>query len=115
MAGKIYVSKINGIADYDGAQVTLVAGVTRVREGHPLLEGRESVFEEVSVDYEVETARQAPKAEAKPDAPKAEAKPDAAEAKGSADESKAEAAKPGPKPPAAKPQRGPRRTSGAGS
>jgi hypothetical protein len=98
MAGKIYVSKVNGLADYDGGQVQLVAGITRVREGHPLLKNRESVFEEITVDYEVETARQAPEAEAKPEAkveePKTEPEPEPE-------------AKPASK--AAAPRRGPRR------
>lgn len=64
---KIYVSKVSGLADYDGRQVPLVAGVTRVREGHPLLKGREDVFEEISVHYDIEDARSAPQDEPKPE------------------------------------------------
>lgn len=96
MAGKIYVARYTGLAQMeDGTQVYLQAGVTRVREGHPLLKGGESQFEELHVHYDVETARQVPKAEAKPEPVKAE--PEAVAA-------------PEPvKAPAARPQRGPRK------
>lgn len=32
------------------------AGITRVREGHPILDGKEHLFEELEVHYEVERA-----------------------------------------------------------
>ena len=67
MAGKIYVATQNGLADYDGRQVPIRAGVTRVREGHPLLKGREAIFEEIKVDYDIEDARSAPQDEPKPE------------------------------------------------
>lgn len=68
MAGKIYVAKTSAVVFLpDGDQVTLQRGITRVREGHSLLEGREDLFEELTVQYDVETARQAPAPEAKPE------------------------------------------------
>jgi|SRR5688500_3079016 len=104
MAGKIYIAKQSAVVFLEsGDRVTLRGGVTRVREGHPLLEGRESMFEEIDVHYDVETARQAPKAEAKPE-PKAEPK---AEAKAAPAEAKAEAV---PAKTASAPRRGPRKT-----
>lgn len=108
MAGKIYVAKTSAVLDTeDGGRVAITGGVTRVREGHPLLRGRESMFEEIGVHYEVETARQAPEPEAKPE-PRTKPEPVAAPA--TADDEAY--VKPGPKPAAAKPQRGPRRASG---
>lgn len=81
MAGKIYVAKTSGIVRYgDGQEAHIQQGVTRVREGHPLLKGREKLFEELSVQYDVETARQAPRAEAKPE-PKVEKQTPEPEAK----------------------------------
>lgn len=61
MAGKIYVATEsftvtlpNGVEHYIGA------GKTRVREGHPLLKGREMYFKELDVQYDVEQATKAP-------------------------------------------------------
>lgn len=106
MAGKIYVATQSAVVYTDDGPVVLRGGVTRVREGHPLLKGRMDLFEEQTVEYEVETARQAPKAEAKPEA-KSEPK---------VEESKAEEPPAhGPKTPESKPTRGPRRPTGAGS
>lgn len=78
MAGKIYVAKVSGMIELDGSPVVVTAGVTRVREGHSLLNGREDMFEEVGVHYEVETARQAPVPESKPKPVKAQSKPEPA-------------------------------------
>lgn len=108
--GKIYVSKVDGFADYEGQQVPLRSGVTRVREGHPLLKGRESLFEEIHVHYDVESARQAPAPESKPEPKAAAAKAEAAEAKGDAEDTK-----PAAPAKASAPRRGPRKASGAGS
>lgn len=72
--GKIYVAKISAITQYNGQDIPLIAGVTRVREGHGMLKGREAMFEPLTVHYDVETARQAPKAEAKPETVKAKPK-----------------------------------------
>ncbi len=74
MAGQIYVASVSGTIQLaDGSQVQIHADVTRVREGHPLLVGRESMFRKIDVHYDVETARQAPAPEAKPVAAVAEA------------------------------------------
>lgn len=69
-SGKIYVAKFSGFADLDGRQVHVQEGVTRVREGHPLLKGREDVFEEIGVHYDLEDARSAPQDEGRKHAPK---------------------------------------------
>lgn len=58
--GQIYVARESFSADLDGASVAVVAGRTRVREGHPLLAGRAHLFEEITVDYDVEQATAAP-------------------------------------------------------
>jgi len=61
MTGKIYVAKDSGSAYVEGiGDLTFVKGVTRVREGHALLKGREYLFEEVNAHYEVEEATAAP-------------------------------------------------------
>lgn len=52
--GQIYVAKESFSVDLNGASVPVVGDVTTVREGHPLLEGREHLFKPVVVDYEVE-------------------------------------------------------------
>jgi len=59
--GKIYVASQDGLCVLeDGTVITLKSGVTRVREGHPLLNGRESMFKELDVHYDLEDARSAP-------------------------------------------------------
>lgn len=76
--GKIYVAAQDGLCVLeDGRVITLKAGVTRVREGHPLLKGREVMFRELDVHYDLEDARSAPeekKAEPVPDPPEEKAK-----------------------------------------
>jgi hypothetical protein len=106
MAGKIYVAKSNALIKLgDGNSVVLKQGITRVREGHPLLNGHESMFEEIGVHYDVETTRQAPTAESKPEpAPKPEVKAEPAP------EVKAEPKAAPAKKAASHPQRGPRRS-----
>lgn len=56
----ILVAKESFIVKYDGQMVTVHQGVTRVRAGHPLTKGRESLFEPLTVDYDVEQASAAP-------------------------------------------------------
>jgi hypothetical protein len=58
----VFVAKESGSAEVDGAQLTFTKGVTRVREGHPLLTGREQLFEPIdeSVHYDIETATAGP-------------------------------------------------------
>lgn len=68
MAGKIYVAISSAVLDTeDGGRASITAGVTRVREGHPILRGRESMFKEIDVHFDIEDARSAPQ-----DAPKPE-------------------------------------------
>jgi len=77
--GKIFVAIQDGLCQLpDGNYVTLKTGVTRVREGHPLLKGRASMFKELDVHYELEDARSAPESKKvvpKAEEPKAEGKP----------------------------------------
>lgn len=110
MAGKIFVARVDGIADYNGQQIHIKAGVTRVREGHPLLKGRESIFREIEVQYDLEDARSAPQDEAKAQAEaSAPAKDEAPLAPATAEDEEYLAP---PKKPAPR-TRGPRKASGA--
>jgi hypothetical protein len=52
----IYVARESFSAELDGVPVAVVKGQTRVREGHPLLDGRESLFEPVTVHYDVDAS-----------------------------------------------------------
>ena len=54
--GKLYVAKESFHTEVDGVPITVVGNTTRVREGHPLLSGREDLFEEITADYEYEVA-----------------------------------------------------------
>lgn len=56
---RIYVPIDSFVAEVDGVDVTFTT-TTRVREGHPVLDGREHLFREIGADYEVEAATQAP-------------------------------------------------------
>lgn len=58
--GQILVAKESFSTVVDGVPVSVVAGQTRVREGHPLLKGREQFFELLTVHYDVEQATAAP-------------------------------------------------------
>lgn len=59
--GAIYVARESFTTELaDGTPIHVRSGVTRVREGHPLLVGREELFEPMTVDYEVEQATAAP-------------------------------------------------------
>jgi hypothetical protein len=108
--GKVYIATVNGSASLpDGSTAQLVAGVTRVREGHPLLEGREALFKEMLVHYDVETARQAPKAETKPDPVKVAPEPEPEAKQEEKPAGLTTSSAPGAKAPAARPQRGPRK------
>lgn len=55
----IFTPKQDMSIDYDGAPVYLRAGVTTVREGHPIIDGREDLFEAVSdyCDYDIVKTR----------------------------------------------------------
>lgn len=53
----IYVAVESVLTEVDGQNVYITAGQT-AREGHPILKGREALFEPFKVDYEVEEAPQ---------------------------------------------------------
>lgn len=59
---EILVARQDGMIVLDGERVFIHKGVTRVRAGHPLLEGREDLFEPLSVQYDVEDATARPEA-----------------------------------------------------
>lgn len=56
----IYVAKESFATELDGQSVIVQKDVTRVRAGHPLLKGRENLFELLSVQYDVEQATSKP-------------------------------------------------------
>lgn len=56
----IYVADETFTTTVDGAPVVIRRGKTRVRAGHPVLEGREHLFKPLTVDYDVEQATAAP-------------------------------------------------------
>lgn len=58
--GEIFVAKQSFTTELDGAPISVFGGVTRVRAGHPLLKGREELFEPLKVHYDVEAATAAP-------------------------------------------------------
>jgi hypothetical protein len=53
MAVDIYVAVESVLTSVDGEPVYITAGQT-ARAGHPILKGREALFEPFKVDYEVE-------------------------------------------------------------
>lgn len=58
--GRILVAKESFSKRFQGADHTFNAGVTRVREGHPILKGIEHLFKPIDAHYDVETATAAP-------------------------------------------------------
>lgn len=56
----ILVANTNAAIVHDGQSVMLHRGRTHVRAGHPILAGREHMFEQLHVDYDVEQATAAP-------------------------------------------------------
>lgn len=60
--GAVYVATESGSANVNGQEIIFTKGVTRVRQGHPLLKGRASLFARLdeSVHYEWEAATAAP-------------------------------------------------------
>jgi hypothetical protein len=60
MTDEILVARESFTTMLDGETVTVHAGATRVREGHPLLEGREELFEPLEIQYDIEQATDAP-------------------------------------------------------
>jgi len=59
-ASDVYVAKESFTTNLDGQEVVISKGVTRVRAGHPLMKGREALFELLEVQYDVEQATSAP-------------------------------------------------------
>jgi hypothetical protein len=59
--GKIYVARTSGVAWVDGKQEAIIAGTTRVREGHALLAYASHLFQELDVQFDMEDARVQPK------------------------------------------------------
>ena len=51
-SGDMFVATDSFTADLDGTPVAVVRGVTRVRAGHPLLQGREALFKRIEPHYE---------------------------------------------------------------
>ena len=60
VSSDIYVAKQSFATEIDGQSVIVHKGTTRVRAGHPLLKGRESLFEPLTVQYDVEQATAKP-------------------------------------------------------
>lgn len=58
--GGILVANESFSKRFEGADHHFQSGVTRVREGHPILRGVEHLFKPVSADYEFEQATAAP-------------------------------------------------------
>ena len=58
----ILVAKESFTVDIDGVPTVFRGGETRVRRGHPVLEGREELFEPLRVHYDIETATTAKRA-----------------------------------------------------
>jgi len=56
----IYVAKESFATELDGQSVIVQKGTTRVRAGHSLMKGRESMFELLTVQYDVEQATSKP-------------------------------------------------------
>ena len=46
--GRIYVARTSGTSEVDGNSYVYITGVTRVREGHPLLKAVPDYFELVT-------------------------------------------------------------------
>lgn len=56
----IFVANETFTTRFEGSDVVIRKGKTRIREGHPLLRGREHLFTALSVDYDIEQATKAP-------------------------------------------------------
>jgi phage gp45-like len=53
---QILRAKDSAIFDHDGKRVTLIKGMT-IEVGHPMLKGREHLFEPLAVDFPKQSAR----------------------------------------------------------
>lgn len=56
----LYVATDSFTVRYQGVDHTFEKGVTRVRAGHPVMVGREHMFEPIRAHYEWEAATAAP-------------------------------------------------------
>ncbi len=56
----IYVATQSFSTTLNGVPVHVTAGVDHVREGHPLLAGREHMFKPMTITYDVEQATAEP-------------------------------------------------------
>lgn len=56
--GKILVARESAMFDWDGQQVFIHQGRTTAREGHPVLRGREHLFEPLVPVFEAEPAQE---------------------------------------------------------
>lgn len=59
-AGRILTPIEAFVIRWEGVDVVLKPDETRVREGHPILAGREHQFREIRVQYDMEQATAAP-------------------------------------------------------
>jgi hypothetical protein len=53
MAGEILIATETVLTQFEGENVYIYAGQTTARAGHPILKGREGMFEPVHVDWEL--------------------------------------------------------------
>jgi hypothetical protein len=60
ISNDIFVAKESFSVTLNGAPYAIHKGIDRVRKGHPILKGREHLFEPLSVQYDVEQATAAP-------------------------------------------------------
>lgn len=56
--GAILVAAESAMFEFGGRKVFLVQGRTTVRDGHPILKGREKLFRLLAVDFETEQNRE---------------------------------------------------------
>jgi hypothetical protein len=66
----ILVACETGVFTFEGERIYIHEGVTRVRAGHPILEGREHLFKPIDVHYDVEDTRARPASGARKSAKK---------------------------------------------
>lgn len=58
--GQVFEAIESFTVEIDGVKHIVRADTTRVREGHPLLNGREHLFRPLTVQYDIEAATDAP-------------------------------------------------------